>query len=60
MKNKQTVLAKIIAHKFGYDDETGEKLAKDMIKDDFPLNKIKTMGAALAYLNFVHDEARRR
>jgi hypothetical protein len=58
MKNKQTVLAKIIAFKFDYDDETAALVAEDMIADDFVLNKIKTMGEAIAYLDFVHDELR--
>ena len=55
-KKNGTVLAKIIAYKFGYDGETVGKVADDMIRDDFPLTNIKTIGQAITYLDFVHDE----
>ena len=58
MKGKERVLAKIIAFKFDYDDETAGKVADDLIRDDFPLNKITTMGEAIAFLDRVHDELR--
>ena len=58
IKSKESVLVRIIAAKFGYDDETAALVAEDMIADDFVLNKIKTMGQAIAFLDRVHDELR--
>ena len=45
------VLTKIIAYKFGYPLGLAECVARDMIRDDFPKNGVKTMGEAIAYLD---------
>ena len=58
MDDKQRVLAKIIAYKFGYDDETAGRVADDMMEDDFPKNGVRTIGEAIAYIDFVHGKAR--
>jgi len=55
MNAKKGVLAKIIAFKMGYDEITSEKIAADMIADDFPKNGILTMGAAIRYIDNVQE-----
>ena len=45
------VLARIIAQKFDFDMITADAIARDLIRDDFPLNGITTIGQAIAYLN---------
>ena len=54
------VLAGIIAYKFGYDlrDVRARAVAEDMLRDDFPKNAIKTVGGAIAYLDYVKSLAR--
>ena len=59
MKN-DLVLAKIISHKLGYPLGLAETIARDMIRDDFPKNGVKTMGEAIAYLDAVKAEMDRR
>lgn len=51
------VLAKIISHKLGYPLGLAECVARDMIRDDFPKNGVKTMGEAIAYLDEVRARA---
>jgi hypothetical protein len=48
--SKATVLGRIIARKFDFDEVVAEDIARDMIEDDFPANGITTMGAAIAYI----------
>jgi hypothetical protein len=52
--NKRTV-AKLIVFKLGAEPELAEIVADEMIADDFPLNKIKTMGQVIAYLDYVRE-----
>jgi hypothetical protein len=49
-KRDGLVLGRIIARKFDFDEVVAESIARDMIMDDFPANGIKTMGAAIAYI----------
>jgi hypothetical protein len=55
-----SVLAKIIAFKFGYDIEAARAVAEDMVRDDFPKNGITTMGGAVVYLDYVKGLVRPR
>jgi len=48
--SKATVLGKVIANRFDFDEVVAESIARDMIRDDFPMNGITTMGAAIAYI----------
>jgi len=50
--NKKT-LAKLIVFKCGTPEEIAEVAAEEMIHDDFPKNGIKTMGQAIAFLDYV-------
>jgi hypothetical protein len=45
-----TVLGRIIARRFGFDEAVAEDIAQDMIGDDFPKNGIKTMAEAIRYI----------
>ena len=49
-EKKGTVLGKIIARRFDFDELVAESIAEDMIRDDFPLNGITTMGEAIRYI----------
>ena len=51
--SKATVLGRIIARRFGFDEVVAEDIARDMIKDDFPMNKITTIGQAIAYIEAI-------
>lgn len=57
--NKKT-LAKLIVFKCGTEPEVAEIAAEEMIADDFPKNGVKTMGQAIAYLDYVADFMQRR
>ena len=50
---KNMVLTRVIATKFGYPDGLAETIARDMLRDDFPRNDIRTMGEAIAYIDKV-------
>jgi hypothetical protein len=50
--NKKT-LAKLIVFKCGTPEEVAEIAAEEMIADDFPKNGVKTMGQAIAFLDYV-------
>jgi hypothetical protein len=58
MKLKKETVAKLVAYKIGYENEVAESIADDLMRSDFPLNHIKTMGEALAYIDFVLAESR--
>jgi hypothetical protein len=53
-----SILAKLIAFKFGYEDEAARAVAEDMLRDDFPKNGITTVGGAIVYLDYVKSLAR--
>ena len=53
-----SVLAKLIAFKFNYDDETARAVAEDMLADDFPKNGITTVGGAIVFLDYVKSVVR--
>ncbi|MEN6560895.1 MAG: hypothetical protein ABFD52_08990 [Acidobacteriota bacterium] len=48
-----SVLAKLIAFKFGYSLSVARAVAEDMIHDDFPKNGITTAGGVIVYLDYV-------
>jgi hypothetical protein len=50
--NKKT-LAKLIVFKCGTQEEVAEFAAEEMISDDFPKNHVRTMGQAIAYLDYI-------
>ena len=50
--NKKT-LAKLIMFKCGTPEYVAEIAAEEMIADDFPKNGVKTMGQAIAFLDYV-------
>jgi hypothetical protein len=54
------VLAKLIAFKFGYDEEAARAVAEDMLRDDFPRNGITTVGGAIVFLDYVKSLRRRQ
>jgi len=54
------VLAKLIAYKFGYDEEAARAVAEDMLRDDFPKNGITTVGGAIVFLDYVKGLSRRQ
>jgi hypothetical protein len=54
------VLAKLIAYKFGYDEEAARAVAEDMLRDDFPKNGITTVGGAIVFLDYVKSLRRRQ
>jgi hypothetical protein len=54
------VLAKLIAFKFGYDEEAARAVAEDMLRDDFPKNGITTVGGAIVFLDYVKSLRRRQ
>jgi hypothetical protein len=58
LQEKRNVVAKIITYKFGYSPMVAESIADDFIRDDFPKNNIRTMGEAVAFIDFVYAEAR--
>jgi hypothetical protein len=51
--SKTTVLGKVIANRFDFDEVVAESIARDMIADDFPMNGIKTMGEAIRYIEAI-------
>lgn len=46
-------LAKLIVFKCGTEPEVAEVAADEMIDDDFPKNNVRTMGQAIAYLDYI-------
>jgi hypothetical protein len=58
MSIKKETVAKIIAAKFGYEKDVAESIAEDFIRDDFPKSGVKTMGQAIAHLDWVLAEVR--
>ena len=52
MINRATV-AKLIAHYFPNSADEAESLADGMMRDDFKINGIKTMGGVIAYFEYV-------
>jgi len=53
-----SVLAKIIAFKFGYTEAAARAVAEDMLRDDFPKNGITTMSGAIVFLDYVKSLTR--
>lgn len=58
MAIKKETLAKVIAYKFGYEKDVAESIAEDFIRDDFPKSGVRTMGQAVAHLDWVLAEVR--
>jgi len=53
MKINKKVVAKLIVFKLGAEPELAEIAADEMIADDFPKNGVKSMGQAIAFLDYV-------
>ena len=52
--NKETII-KLVMEKWKVNRIYAESLAVDLFRDDFPLNEIKTYGAAITYLDHVQS-----
>jgi len=50
---KRETIIKLIIAKCGLERPVAEVAADEMIRDDFPKNGIRTMGAALGYIEHV-------
>lgn len=55
-----SVLAKLIAYKFGCGEAVARVAAEEMLRDDFPKNGITTVGGAIVYLDYVKGLVRPR
>lgn len=52
---KPEVVARIVAFKFGFEMPEARSIADDMIRDDFKINGIKTMGGVIEYIDYVRS-----